>query len=79
MLKPITNGWVKWHIYDEAQLDKLRTLKQKWLPSNKADSPEAMFNALMRAMLSRNIKPSPYDIGVDMGGAPVELPPEKDE
>ena len=72
LLRVITNGWVKWHVFDDDQLQKLRTVKQKWLPNNAAETPETMFGAIMRALLSRKIKPNPLQLGVDMEGIPAE-------
>ena len=68
----MTPGWVQWHIFGDEQLQELITLHQKWLPKNTANTPETMFTAVMRALLSRHIKPHPCDIGVDMEGTPVE-------
>ena len=71
-LKGITQGWVKWHIFEAQQMEKLTALHKKWLPQSSAQTPETMFNAMMRAMLSRHVKPHPSDIGVDMEGRPVD-------
>ena len=51
-------------------------MHKKWLPNNNASTPDTIFAAIMRAMLSRHnaIKPHPCDIGVDMEGTPAELP-----
>ena len=72
LLRGMTPGWVQWHIFGDEQLQELITLHQKWLPKNTANTPETMFAAVMRALLSRHIKPHPCDIGVDMEGTPVE-------
>ena len=50
----------------------------KWLPTSKASIPDTMFIELMQAILSRKVKPHPYDIGVDMEGIPVEPPYDND-
>ena len=78
LLRVITNGWVKWHVFVDDLLQKLRTVKVKWLPSNTADTPETMFGAIMRALLSRKIKPNPLELGVDMEGIPAEPRPGDD-
>ena len=75
----MTPGWVQWHIFSDDQLQELMTLHHKWLPNNNANTPDTVFAAIMRALLSRHIKPHPCDIGVDMEGTPVELPKDSED
>ena len=70
-LRTMTPGWCHWHITTDAQAKQLLAIRKKWLPQHQADTPEAVFNVIMRALLSRKLKPSPHDLGCDMKGNPV--------